>query len=127
MRAATVLVVLAVWGCSAGPEDASGDVAPDPALLAQLQALPGVTAVETPSESAPSGYRYFVLHVTQPVDHDAPAGATFEQLVSLIHVDRAAPMVAYTTGYDDYVRDHATEPTSLLRANQISIEHRFFD
>ena len=64
--------------------------------------------------------------MTQPVDHTMPGGATFQQEVSLIHVDRAAPMIALTTGYNDYYRDAPGEPTLLLRANQISIEHRFF-
>lgn len=126
MRGATVLILLAACGHEAARPDAAVDTALDPGLLAQLQALPGVTASEQPSVRLPPGYHYFVLHVTQPVDHAAPAGATFQQEVSLIHVDRAAPMVAYTTGYDDYVRDRAAEPTGLLHANQISIEHRFF-
>src|SRR5689334_5600240 len=101
MRIATMTIVLAACSGGAGPDGVDTSVGPDPALLAELQALPGVTAVETPSGRAPPGARYFVLHVTQPVDHDAPAGATFQQEVSLLHVDRAAPMVAYTTGYDD--------------------------
>jgi len=114
-----VLVVIAACGDGDRPD-------PDADILIQLQALPGVTAEAQPTDRAPAGYRYFVLHVTQPVDHRVPGGATFQQQVSLIHVDRDAPMIAFTTGYDDYLHGAAGEPTVLLHANQISIEHRFF-
>jgi hypothetical protein len=92
-------------------------------ILAQLQALPGVTAHEVPTQDV--GYRYYVLELVQPVDHGAP-GQTFHQEVSLLHRDVDAPMVVHTSGYWDYYLDHTVEPTRLLDANQISIEHRFF-
>ena len=103
-----------------------GPDAPGPDILVSLRALPGVMVTEQPALHAPPGYRYFVLEVTQPVDHANPNSATFQQEVSLIHRDVTAPMVALTTGYDDYFLDHADESTQLLGANQISIEHRFF-
>jgi hypothetical protein len=86
-----------------------------------------VTAVEQPAVNAPAGYRYLTLQVTQPVDHDLTAGAaTFLQEVSLLHRDAAAPMIAFTTGYDDYQRDYLGEAAHLVGGNQVSIEHRFF-
>jgi hypothetical protein len=121
MRSVVFLLVLAACGDNlVVTPDANLDI------KAQLTALPGVTVSELSPENAPSGYRYFVLHFTQPVDHDAPDGATFQQEVSLIHRDLAAPMMAVTSGYEDYIHDFADEPTQLLHANQISIEHRFF-
>jgi hypothetical protein len=96
--------------------------APDD-LLAQLQALPGVTVEVKPTDTP--GVTYFVLRFTQPVDHGAP-GQTFQQQVSLIHRNLDAPMVVQTSGYFDYYRDRPVELTNLLLANQISIEHRFF-
>ena len=95
-------------------------------IAARLGDLPGVTVTETPRIKAPPGYRYFVLQVTQPVDHAAPDGATFQQEVSLIHKDVTAPMVLFTTGYDDFNLDDPSEPTGLLSANQISVEYRYF-
>jgi len=92
-------------------------------ILAQLQALPGVTAHAVPTQAA--DYRYYVLEFTQPVDHDNP-GQTFHQEVSLLHRDVDAPMVVHTSGYWDYYLDRTVEPTRLLGANQISIEHRYF-
>lgn len=119
MRRAVLVLLVAACG-----DSGSGAAEPDD-ILGQLQALPGVTVTEQ-TLSATAGYRYYVLHVTQPVDHASPDGATFQQEVSLIHVDRAAPMIAVTTGYDDLLHDTLSEPTVLLDANQISIEHRFF-
>ena len=97
--------------------------APD-AILDKLRALPGVTA--SPAPTVTPGVTYYVLHFTQPVDHADPAGPTFQQEVSLLHRDTAAPMVVETDGYWDYTLDSQVELTQMLTANQISIEHRFF-
>lgn len=128
-----VACALAMIGCHGGsgaaPDAASGDAAPADAdtrdILVRLQALPGVSVHEQTPRFAPPGYRYFLLEVTQPVDHDHP-GATFAQEVSLIHRDVTAPMIALTSGYEDFYGDYAAELTQLLHANQISIEHRYF-
>lgn len=125
-RAAQLLLVAlatsaALAGC--GDDDPRGGPTADEAL-ARLQALPGVTAVEEATET--TGYRYFVVRFTQPVDHANPGGATFEQRVSLIHKNGDAPLIAFTTGYWDYYQDIPYELTELLQANQISIEHRYF-
>ena len=60
------------------------------------------------------------------MDHEVPDGQTFQQEVSLLHRDMAAPMIVQTSGYYDYYLDHPVELTNLLLGNQISIEHRFF-
>jgi PS-10 peptidase S37 len=100
------------------------DTEPPEAVLAKLRALDGVTVEEVPTSNEP--YSYYVLRFTQPVDHNAPGGATFEQRVSLLHRDLDAPMIALTSGYWDYYGDSAYELTQLLGGNQISIEHRYF-
>ncbi len=116
---AFALVVLGACGDNIEPGPDAG-----PNLLEQLNALPGVTATEMPTQAA--GFTYYVLQFTQPVDHDHSGGPTFQQEVSLLHRDVAAPMIAQTSGYWDYYLDAPVELTRLLGANQISIEHRFF-
>jgi hypothetical protein len=96
-----------------------------PAFMASLAALPGVHDVSEQPTQTP-GFHYFVLHFTQPVDHDDPASPTFLQEVSLLHHDTTAPMIVHTDGYWDYYLDNEVELTALLDGNQISIEHRFF-
>ncbi len=116
---------LAVCGAACGGDD--GPAMPDAGptdLVGKLEALDGVSVQETPTSTA--GYTFYVLRFTQPVDHEDPDGPSFEQRVSLLHKDEAAPMVALTSGYWDYYVDNTYELTRLLRANQISIEHRFF-
>ncbi|MGN6110854.1 MAG: S28 family serine protease, partial [Kofleriaceae bacterium] len=113
-------VVLAACGDDGpAPVGPSGDE-----VLARLRALDGVTAAEEPTSTP--GMRYFVAWFTQPVDHEDPGGQTFQQRVSLLHHDGAAPMIALTSGYWDFYQDYPDELTQLLDANQISIEHRFF-
>jgi hypothetical protein len=121
LRALVLLVAVAACGDNLEP---TPDAASPTGLLAELNALPGVTATETPTQQ--DGYTYIVLRFTQPVDHENPDGPTFQQRVSLLHRDKAATMIVQTSGYWDYYRDSTVELTRLLGSNQISIEHRFF-
>ncbi|MEV0590319.1 S28 family serine protease [Nonomuraea cavernae] len=109
---------------AAAPLAASATTAED-ALLAKLNAIPGLTVV---SETQPSGFRFFVLTLTQPVDHRHPGKGTYQQRFTLLHRSDDAPVVLYTNGYGLPVNPSAsqTEPTRLLGANQVSVEHRFF-
>ena len=123
---ATALAALAALAACGDNLAAPADAAPDgPDLAAELAALPGVhDATEEPTLTP--GYRYVVLHFTQPVDHADPAAGTFLEEVSLLHKDAAAPLVVETSGYWDFYLDRPVELTELLGANQISIEHRYF-
>jgi hypothetical protein len=94
-------------------------------LLTRLRAIPGLTVV---AETQPTGYRFFVLTYTQPVDHKNPKAGTYQQRLTLLHRSETAPMVLFTNGYNLAATPSPsrTEPTRLLDANQISVEHRFF-
>ncbi len=119
-------VLVGIAGLALGAFGACGDniEGTPPTFVEQLGSLPGVTVTEMDTET--SGYVYYVLHFTQPVDHEDPDGPTFQQEVSLIHRDPTAPMIVQTSGYWDYYLDTPVELTRMLLANQISIEHRFF-
>ncbi len=117
MRAAASLLVGGFYCLACGGDDPRD-------LEAELAALPGVTVEKT--ETNQPFYTYYVLRFTQPVDHDAPGGQTFEQKVSLLHRNFDVPMVALTSGYHDYYNDVTAELTNLVFGNQISIEHRYF-
>ncbi len=67
-----------------------------------------------------------MLHYVQPVNHDDPNGRTFEQRIVLHHVDRAAPMILYTSGYYLFGLDYLSELGTAMTANQVSTEQRFF-
>jgi hypothetical protein len=126
MRSGGLALLAIAMACVACGDDGTGPVIEPGDVLGQLRALPGVHDA-TEVNTAASGYHYFVLHFEQPVDHDDPGGPTFLQKVSLMHKDEAAPMVEYTSGYWDYYNDNLVELTGLLQANQVSIEHRYFD
>ena len=71
------------------PETPDGPLPGD--FLDRLRALPGVhDAQEQPTGSA--GFRYFVVHFEQPVDHDDPQSPTFlhELRVLAERADRAS-------------------------------------
>jgi hypothetical protein len=124
-RALGLIVAASVASAACGDNLAPHGLAPGE-LLARLRALPGVTADEAPTQQA--DFQYYVLHFTQPVDHDDPSQGTFQQEVSLLHRSDLAPvpMIVQTSGYADYYLDRPVELTKLLAANQVSIEHRYF-
>lgn len=78
------------------------------------------------NETEVDGADWLVLRLEQAVDPEDPAAGTFEQRVSILHRGWEEPVVLHTHGYFDSWEDGQTEPTWLLDANQISVEHRFF-
>ncbi|MDA0632722.1 S28 family serine protease [Nonomuraea sp. MCN248] len=130
---AALALALIVTGVISQPASAATAATAAPAaatttadpLLDKLTAIPGLTVV---SETRPSGMRFFVLTLAQPVDHRRPHKGTFQQRFTLLHRSDDAPVVLYTGGYGLPVNPTAsqTEPTRLLGANQVSVEHRFF-
>ena len=124
-----LVFVLGSAACDGGPGATPDAALPDAYvpgdILAELQDLDGVTFVEE-RPTAQTGYRYFYVELDQPVDHQNPGGQRFTQTMTLLHRDYAAPMVLGTTGYHNYWLDYFMEPTELISANQLVVEHRFF-
>ncbi|MDI6100356.1 S28 family serine protease [Actinoplanes sp. NEAU-A12] len=113
---ASILVVLSPATAARAAEDP---------LLDQLRAIAGLSVI---SETQGAGYRFFVLTYRQPADHRHPGQGAFEQRLTLLHRSSDAPVVLATNGYGLAAapRPAQTEPTALLGANQVSVEHRFF-
>ena len=109
--------------CSRKADEAPEPTPPQQTLLQKLQALPGIQAVRVPALEGFS--ESFQVDISQPVDHDDPSAGAFYQRFYLSHRDDDAPMVFYTSGYG-IGRNAEPELSSLLRANQILLVHRFF-
>ena len=108
----------------AGGEGGQGGAVPGD-ILDQLQAIEGVEVVEEVSEI--DGYRFFLLEIDQPADHNDPDGVRFRQRIALHHRDASAPLVLASTGYYLWLPyQYLEEPAQLLGANQLIVEHRFF-
>jgi len=75
-------------------------------------------------ESANNSDNY-VLFVKQPIDHFDTTKGYFYQKVYLTHIGFDKPTVIVTAGYD-VNRNYISELTTLLGANQIMVEHRYF-
>ncbi len=125
MRSRLLTVLVSVLALLSLPAVASAQPATTDDLVERLSAMPGLTIV---SQTEPTGYRFFVLTFRQPADHRHPERGTYEQRLTLLHRSSDAPVVLYTGGYGlpATPRPTRTEPTALLDANQISVEHRFF-
>lgn len=94
-----------------------------PDLERRLFELPDVifTPIETP-EGFEAAYE---LDVKQPIDHKDPAKGHFYQRVFLSHAGFDRPTVIITEGYQRPA-NRVYELTSLLDANQVEVEHRYF-
>ncbi|WP_030899117.1 MULTISPECIES: S28 family serine protease [unclassified Streptomyces] len=90
-----------------------------------LRTVPGLRLIEERQDAEP-GYRHFLLGLRQPVDHTNPTAGTFEQRLTLLHTAADRPTVLSTTGYHADLRPRRSEPTVLLGANQLQVEHRYF-
>ena len=97
----------------------------DTDILVALQSIPGLTVVREGTTRVP-GARFFVLSYDQPADHKNPQGQRFQQRLTLLHRSSQAPVVLASTGYGIGTNSGQTEPTALLQANQLLVEHRFF-
>jgi PS-10 peptidase S37 len=124
MRSRALTVLLLVLALLTPASVASARATADD-LAARLAAIPGLTVV---SHSEPAGYQFFVLTYRQPADHRHPGAGTFEQRLTLLHRADDAPVVLATGGYGLAAAPapSRTEPTTILNANQVSVEHRFF-
>ena len=126
------LLAFGVAACGAGdvstPDEnvASAQAAVTDDVLAGLASIPGLTVVSEKPSTIP-GTRFFVLGFDQPADHHDPQGPRFTQEIALLHRSFDAPMSMLTGGYSVSTRRAVeNEPTTVLGANQIYIEHRYF-
>ncbi len=98
---------------------------PPPTFLERLQAISGI-------EVAFLGANNYSITIEQPLDHQNPGVGSFKQRLILQHRSEEAPMVLSTTGYGlfggpERWLGYQAEPTMLLNANQIVLEHRYFE
>ena len=94
-------------------------------LERKLSRIEGITEIsKLDSDSLYS--ESYELWFTQNVDHENSKSESFKQRVILNHVGFDRPTVVILEGYGIYSKK-AGELSKLLNANQISIEHRFFN
>lgn len=124
LLALTVLIgTLSTAGAATAAEpEATGTVGTTD-IKERLLSVPGMSLVE---EKPYTGYRFFVLNYTQPVDHRRPAKGTFQQRITVLHKDVARPTVFFTGGYNVSTTPRRSEPTQIVDGNQVSLEYRFF-
>ncbi|HJW44006.1 MAG TPA: S28 family serine protease [Geothrix sp.] len=123
------LLLLLAPGCGGGSGSPAAATPPPPPpadFLDVLRTAPGVSGVVEGASPIP-GTRFFRFLMTQPVDHGVAGGPTFPQTATLLYRSRTAPVVLATTGYGISRSASQGEPTRILNANQLTLEHRFFN
>lgn len=91
-------------------------------IASVLSQLPDVSFEKLEAANGSSNY---TLHIKQPIDHEDASKGFFHQKVYLSHKGFDQPTVMVTEGYSaNQLR--AYELTTLLDANQLQVEHRYF-
>ncbi|OGU56838.1 MAG: hypothetical protein A2V66_10645 [Ignavibacteria bacterium RBG_13_36_8] len=104
---------------------AQGEVkSPMDDLYSKLKSLPGVYVKKI--NALPGFKEEFEIALVQPVDHKNPNGLKFTQRIFLSHRDYTKPIVLETEGYGT-AWPKEKEITKILDANQIIVEHRYFE
>lgn len=90
-----------------------------------LKAIPGI---EIQKKDTTAFKEFYIVMLPQAVDHNNANGPTFKQRIFVGHEAFGKPTVMETEGYGaEWVSSNTmSEPTKLLNANQLYVEHRYF-
>lgn len=94
-------------------------------LYQYLESLEGITFTKIKHDTNHFTEAYEIF-VTQPIDHKNPEAGTFTQQVYLSHNDKDVPAIISTEGYAAG-RNYTLELSRLFPANQLIVEHRYFE
>ena len=97
-------------------------------LSEALKRLPRVVSVEELKTNSFFSEKYLIMF-EQLIDYDNPKLGTFQQRVFVCHKDFNAPVVFTTEGYGgNYCENnkYMNELCSILVANEVFVEHRYF-
>jgi hypothetical protein len=99
--------------------------------LNKIKDLPGVKSVQqAASRVRPGGVapgESYLITFEQPVDHQKPDGAKFQQRVFITHAGYDKPVILNTEGYAALGPESAGELGPMIGAcNVITVEHRYF-
>lgn len=119
----TLTMLIGTVSAASAATAAETDVTAGTDIKERLLSVPGMSLIE---EKPYTGYRFFVLDYTQPVDHRRPSKGTFQQRITVLHKDVARPTVFFTGGYNVSTTPRRSEPTQIVDGNQVSMEYRFF-
>jgi len=99
--------------------------AQDSEIYTFLKSIPGAEVIK---KDTTAFKEFYIIMLPQAVDHKNPNSASFKQRIYVGHEGYDKPTVMETEGYGaDWVSSNTmSEPTSLLKANQLYIEHRYF-
>ncbi|MEX1193244.1 MAG: S28 family serine protease [Brumimicrobium sp.] len=89
----------------------------------KLNKIEGIKVSEIYAEEGFS--KCFKIFIKQPIDHSDTTQGFFYQKIYLSHKSVDKPMVMSINGYDSY-SNQISDWTTVLDANQIFIEHRYF-
>ena len=100
-------------------------VQPESSLYTILSSIEGVTEIKI---LKPEGHftEHFELWFEQKTDPANAHSSTFKQRVLLAHTSNDAPVIVELQGYKIW-SSKAGELATLFKANQITIEHRYFE
>jgi len=90
--------------------------------------LKSISGAEVQKKDTSAFKEFYIIMLPQAIDHNNPNGPTFKQRIYVGHQGFDKPTVMETEGYGaEWVSTKTkSEPTRLLQANQLYVEHRYF-
>jgi hypothetical protein len=90
-----------------------------------LKTIPGI---EIEKKDTTAFKEFYIIMLPQAIDHNNPNSTTFKQRIFVGYEGLDKPTVMETEGYGaEWVSSNTmSEPTKLLKANQLYVEHRYF-
>jgi len=119
-----IIIILAVLF----PVFATAQVKPVSSIKGELEKIPGIKSVEI-LKCDTFFLEKYLIRVEQPVDHKKKNGTTFTQRVYVGFKGKTKPTVFVTEGYGGGYAAwprYLNELCSLLDANLVFVEHRYF-
>lgn len=93
-------------------------------IYEKLQRIPQISDIQ--KMQVKPFQEYYQFWFEQPIDHADPSRGTFKQKILLGHKQLEAPVVVELEGYNIWSPNEG-ELSHLLKGNQLTVEHRFFD
>lgn len=125
-----VLLIACLTGCINKIEETKNNSTtkkPTDSVQKSLSLVPGITNVAR--SVSKDGKTAYLFNYAQTTDHTSPAYGKFNQRVRLIYSGEDKPVVLHTQGYyidDDISKVPPLHLATLLDANVVEIEHRYF-
>lgn len=120
-----LLTLISLNSCKTSQTVVSVESSKTTSVFEKLASIKEVVSIEK-KETTSHFDKNFEIWFQQPIDYNDPSKGTFKQRVLIGYENTSLPVIVELQGYGIYT-ENAGELASHYKANQITIEHRYFN